>query len=92
MSATRLTVCDLEGRTEPAAVWRRGDRTIVAFHVWADRYDLLRFLRATLTEQEYRALRDGFGWSAGTVPLSWLEEAGPVAVPESLWLPLAVQA
>jgi hypothetical protein len=59
----------------------------VVVHVWADRYDLLRFLSTELTIEEFAAYREAFGWPEGMVPTEWLEEEGPMAVPASLWLP-----
>jgi hypothetical protein len=83
----RLTVHALHQTGVPALTHRRGHRTLITVNVWADRYDLLRSLHEHLDVEELDIIREAFGWPAGMVPTAWLEEKGPIGVPESLWLP-----
>jgi hypothetical protein len=69
-----------------AIVERRGHRTLICVDVWADRYDLLRSLHEYLDVEELGIVREAFGWPEAMVPIGWLDEVGPIAVPESLWL------
>ncbi len=82
----RLTILDLH-EPVPAMLERRGHRTLIRVDLWADRYDLLRFLHTQLHPGEFNTIREAFGWPERMVPTAWLEEAGPIAVPESLRLP-----
>ncbi len=40
-----------------------------------------------LHEDERSALWSAFGWPDGMVPTAWLDEQGPMSVPEALWVP-----
>ena len=59
--AVRLMIRELDGRTAPAAVWRRRDRTIVAWDPTATRLNIVAELLDILSLDEQLALMAGLG-------------------------------
>lgn len=85
--AVRLMIRELDGRTAPAAVWRRGDRTIVAWEPRAYRIDIVEWLVDNLRDHEQDLLVEGLGL---TWPLpDWTTRKRPafLYVPPALRLP-----
>lgn len=52
--------------------------------------DVLRRMRDEMTPPEFAAIAEALGWPEGMVPTAWLDERGPMSVPESLWLRASV--
>lgn len=82
-----IDIIELPSDCQPILVVRKLGTVVVVVHVWADRHDVVRAMRAELTDDEFDGFAEALGWPAGMVPTAWLEEVGPLAVPERLWLP-----
>ncbi len=52
--------------------------TVLAVDPFADRCELVGYLRRNLTDVELDWLVRAFGWPPGMVPMEWLEEVGPM--------------
>lgn len=76
---------ELSEHLRPCYVCRHEGDVVLFVDPWADRYDLLRCWRDNLDDLELDWLREALQWPDGMVPAAWLEEVGPMAVPECLW-------
>lgn len=90
MNTLYVHVLPLPPLVQPARVIRHRGMTLLWADPFVDRYELARLFSDSLDGEELATLRSEMQWPEGMIPTAWLEESGPMAVPESLWIPAPV--